>query len=651
MLNFEHERSRPQWLSLLLIPLLLLSQTATVHAEASDTLAFFQEEAKVVTASRREQPISDSPVAIDVITARDIEASGAVNLWDLLRFRMGMDVIDSRSLEGNRAIVSVRGFPQEFSRNVLVLIDGRRAYSDINGGVFWQQLAVQIQDIERIEIVRGPNAALFGTGAALGVINIITEKPEPVASAELGVLGGNRGALQTSEMVGGHAKNFAYRVSHTFREDDGARAANGSEGNDFLNQQKGNFRGIWTLSEKSTLDLSAGGSWMNEGLGPQKTNADFERNFQMLRFHRRNTEASSVEWMASRSEAKDIFKAQFDGPYDDLKSVQYHTEALHSMGRREGRLNTTYGGSVRKSAAKSATLFSSDPKKDDSFLRGFVSQMVAPLPWLTLVGAFSLEKNAGAKTRPAYQLSNLIRASREHAFRASYSVAHTVPPTALTESNVAVLPGVRLVGNPDLKPQRFTSYEAGHSGRYRSGRLQSESNLFYTTIDHVDQSVSSFSPVPVPLITTSFINVNRVIVRGVETGLTYRWNPGDSVFANYTYEHISDEKGNEGQFTRNTPKHKVNLGSIVALGRGFSASANLGYKDGYLMQSVSRRTSVTVPAYWRVDARLAYRPENFSQLQLFVAGQNLSRSNHLEAADGLIVPRTYQAGLTLGFGR
>src|SRR5579871_5461119 len=143
--------------------ILILSQVSSVMAaDASDAFEFFQEEAKVVTASRREQSISEAPVAVDVITGEEIRASGAINLWDLLRFQAGINVIDAHSPNAaNRAIVSIRGFAEEYARNLLVLIDGRKAYSADTGGTYWAQLPVQIEDIDRIEIIRGPNAALY----------------------------------------------------------------------------------------------------------------------------------------------------------------------------------------------------------------------------------------------------------------------------------------------------------------------------------------------------------------------------------------------------------------------------------------------------------------------------------------------------------
>ena len=108
-----------------LYALILLGSAAPLRAESADDIKFFEEEAQVVTASRREQSISESPVAIDVITAEEIKASGVQNIADLMRYQPGVNVIDAHPSaigSNNRAIVSIRGFAESFARNTLVLL-------------------------------------------------------------------------------------------------------------------------------------------------------------------------------------------------------------------------------------------------------------------------------------------------------------------------------------------------------------------------------------------------------------------------------------------------------------------------------------------------------------------------------------------------
>lgn len=152
----------------------------------------------------------EAPVAVEVITDEEIRTSGATNLWDLLRFHVGMDVLDGRPVDGNRAIVSVRGFPEEFVDRLQVLVDGRSVYNVYSGGVYWEQLPVQLQDIERIEIVRGPNAAL-------GVVNIITKKPSSDRFVSAYLLRSNTDLFQSGTAYESAGDRFGYHGAYLDR--------------------------------------------------------------------------------------------------------------------------------------------------------------------------------------------------------------------------------------------------------------------------------------------------------------------------------------------------------------------------------------------------------------------------------------------------
>ena len=201
----------------------LAASSALAENEAFD---FFREEAQVYTASRRSEPAIRAPVSVDIVTAAEIKAYGWQSLADILRFRAGMDVIDGRSADGNRAIVSARGFSRDFVSEMQVLIDGRSGYSPFLGGVYWKSLPVQIQDIERVEIVRGPNAALYGFNAALGVINIITRKPVSSPGGIVSARGGSR-SLASGESAEAGGRLGALRVSHAFEQILGNPTPNG----------------------------------------------------------------------------------------------------------------------------------------------------------------------------------------------------------------------------------------------------------------------------------------------------------------------------------------------------------------------------------------------------------------------------------------
>jgi iron complex outermembrane receptor protein len=634
-----------------LIVLALLAQSAApAFAEGSaDDLEFFESEAQVVTASRREQKVSEVPLAVDVITREDIEASGAVEIWDLLRFRVGMDVLDGRSIDGNRGVVSVEGFPQEFSPNLLVLVDGRSVYSARDNGVNWEQLPVQIQDIERIEIIRGPNAALYGGGAGLGVINIITRKPQGATSVTLDNRGGSLGLVQSYQGVESSLGGTSFRLSHTFQQEEGYPSATGPSSNDFLQKNVVNLRTDTKLSSGTELELFAGGSWTADGV-PGIVDADprdaFEQDFQRFRLTQRFSADSSVELTGSRNAYVSNIESTATGA-NDARSYQYDAEILHRLSWWDGRSNTTYGISYRKYQLDEPYLFATDPRPSEETYRGYLHQTVKVSDLLTIQGAFSEEDSNVEGLLPSYQAAVLLTPSEGRAFRASYSLSRTQQDLFPLYGDATPTANVRMLGNSALPAYRVTSYAAGYDGSYLQDRLHADVNLFYNKIDNFQTPV--FQSFVFPTTTLQFENYDDAIARGAELDLKYRFTRTRSVYANYTYEIVSDDAGDAGLRTRNTPANKLNFGGMTDLGRGFSASANVGYKDSYFIESLGRTESIPVPAYTRVDARLAYAPPWWKGVEVYAAGQNLLAPRHAEFADGLTVPRTWSGGASIKF--
>ncbi len=169
----------------------------------------------VVTASRYGQDPLDSPATVTVLTSEDIRLSGVIALPELLRRVVGVDVAQ---LAAGHADVSIRGFNRELNNKVLVLIDGRSTYWDFLGATLWEALPITLEEIERIEIIRGPGSAVYGANAVTGVINIITKVPgdvqETVVQIDSGTIGMSRGTVYTNGQVGEHR----YRFSAGFKQ-------------------------------------------------------------------------------------------------------------------------------------------------------------------------------------------------------------------------------------------------------------------------------------------------------------------------------------------------------------------------------------------------------------------------------------------------
>ena len=156
---------------------------------------------KVTSVSKKEQKMSQAAAAIYVITQEDIRRSGATNIPDLLRLAPGMDV---EQINANTWAISARGFNEQFSNKLLVLIDGRAVYTPLLGGVNWDTQDVPLEDIDRIEVIRGPGATVWGANAVNGVINIVTKSARDTQGGLVSGAGGSDGQAYGVARYGGH---------------------------------------------------------------------------------------------------------------------------------------------------------------------------------------------------------------------------------------------------------------------------------------------------------------------------------------------------------------------------------------------------------------------------------------------------------------
>ncbi len=156
--------------------IVLPTALAAGDAEAQDLFSMSLEQLtkiQVSSVSRHDEPLFDTPAAVFVITRDDIRRSGATSIPEVLRMVPGVEVAQ---IDANKWAVSARGFNNRFANKMLVMIDNRTVYNQLYSGVFWDQTDVLLEDVERIEVVRGPGATLWGANAVNGVINIVTRK-------------------------------------------------------------------------------------------------------------------------------------------------------------------------------------------------------------------------------------------------------------------------------------------------------------------------------------------------------------------------------------------------------------------------------------------------------------------------------------------
>ena len=611
---------------------------------------FFAEEAQATTALRHPASTDRTPLAVDVITASEIKASGAINLWDLLRFRVGMDVIEGRSSAGtDRAVVSVRGIPRDQVAELQVLVDGRSVYSPISNGVLWDRLPVQIQDIDRIEIVRGPNAALYGSNAGLGVINIITRKPSKRFAASATALGGTLNTRLGMASAEAARESWGARLSAEDRSMNGFPKADGSgPGNDWLHKQNANFRSWAETGPGTTLELLAGvartGHGKNLDGDPQAQGLD---HFQTLHLTHDFAGGSTLEARVSRNDDDSFDAPDSNGVFTHTHFWQYDAEALHSVPWNDGRLRTTYGAAWRYVASRSDTIYGPGTGAvTNRTARGFLHQEIKVTDSVSVLGGVSNETANAGGDHTDYQAAALWSPVPDQSLRVSYARANMMPSLLNRYSNLSFPVGGgfsgNLLGSTDLKPSPLTDYEAGWTGRFLDRSVSLELTGFYMYVkDHMNfDTVPANPPYVVAL---QYDNTNLVQLRGLEASAKWRFAPGSSAYANFTRETVTDQDAHS-LYINTTPKYKVNLGGDASLPHGLRASFNAGWKDAYLADSNTGTAQDVIGAFWRLDARLGWTARTW--LELFVSGQNLLAKNRREYVDGLAVPRTIFAGAT-----
>ncbi|MBU6432249.1 MAG: TonB-dependent receptor plug domain-containing protein [Nitrospirae bacterium] len=224
-------------------------------------LELIKEEESVSIASRYEQPISKAASNVYVITDEDIRQSGATDLPTVLRRIPGMEVMQMSGADFN---VSLRGDNQTVANKLLVLVDGRSIYNDVQSTVFWKAIPVTLPEIKRIEVIKGPASAIYEFNAFDGVVNIITKSPEEMKGTTLQFGGGSYGTISSAAIQASTVEKFGYRLSVGHDQNQKWRNSDALA----FRSNKYNGQTTYALSGESKLLVSGGLVDMNRYDGP-----------------------------------------------------------------------------------------------------------------------------------------------------------------------------------------------------------------------------------------------------------------------------------------------------------------------------------------------------------------------------------------------
>jgi iron complex outermembrane recepter protein len=609
---------------------------------------------QVTSVSKKEQKTSQVAAAVFVISREDIRDSGALNIPDLLRMVPGLDVAQ---IDAGKWAISARGFNGQYSNKLLVLIDGRTAYSPIFAGVFWDSQNVILDNIERIEVIRGPGAAVWGSNAVNGVINVITRDTSNTQGSYLAVGAGNAGTGPVTIQYGGKARYLGtYRVSVEGIHDNSLPTLAGLPGHDDLSLVRGGFRIDTRLSARDSLSTEGEGYRGNAGemtffpvslFPPENATLSLRDRYSGWNLFSR--------WKRTISQGSETsLQVNFDRT---TRSDSTRGNSTYSIGQNAfdidfqhhiawgARQDIVWGLGYRVSSGDIDPTFriSATPEsRRTQLFSSFAQDEIAIRPnRIHLILSARLERNdfTGFDLQPSARLA--WTPDSKNSVWGAISGADRTPARSDTDirANFEALPGpgslpilVSLFGNPNQKNEQLTAFEAGYRKMWTSG-LSLDSTAFfnrYRDLTSVEPGAMRFELNPAPahlLMPESFGNGLYGETHGIEVFAKWKaarfWtlNPGYTFFSMHLHEFAGSKDSQTAPGTEGgTPEDQAQLRSNMSLPWNLQWNAS-----GYI---VSRLTSQPIPSYTRLDTGLNWSLSESVSLSL--VGQNLLKDLHPE---------------------
>ncbi|PKO56901.1 MAG: TonB-dependent receptor, partial [Betaproteobacteria bacterium HGW-Betaproteobacteria-19] len=498
------------------------SVSAGTAAATSDDL-FFSELPIVASVSRLPQRLSDASASVTVIDRDMIKASGARDLNDIFRLVPGFQTYPNNT---DAARVTYHGLTDEdFSPRVQVLIDGRSQYSPLfRNGVNWATLPVALEDIERVEVVRGSNAVSYGSNAFLGVINIITVDPALAHGVSVGVNRGNQGVRDTTLRAGGRLGEAGdFRFTYQAKDDDGLEDQ--FDWQDSLRSRMFNLRTDFWLSQRDQLQFSIGhvearttlgrlaksGDVLTGGFAPGNPIRDFDQSdsYLQLQWYRALDDSSDFRlryaYTEDRGSEQHIERRSRRGvSWAGETNLLYELDAFGDVGTRhevEGQhafsplqaVRMVWGAGYRLDSLRSETYLRDQGTVYRRVGRVFGNLEWKPVEWFTgnLGAASEYDSLAGRNFAPrastSFHLSpeHTIRVGGSRAYRTGSIVDYRGDRQAVpfaTASGVPVPAGLfhqrEYYGDSNAEQEKITTVELGYLGEFKSLRSSLDVRFF-----------------------------------------------------------------------------------------------------------------------------------------------------------------------------
>ncbi|MBN1490845.1 MAG: TonB-dependent receptor, partial [Phycisphaerae bacterium] len=588
----------------------------------------------VVSAARRAQAVTSVPCAVSVITAEDIRLAGARSVPDALRLAAGMDVADATY---GFYSASARGFHGLVSRSLLVLVDGRQIYDTLFGGTAWTNWPIQIEDIDRIEVIRGPGGVTWGANAMNGVVNIITKDPKDQQGLTVVGGGGSRGTHKEHLGYAFADKKLRLRVSGEYEASDGFERGGSILGklrDDYKNGRMG-LHAIYEATEQDTVTFS-GGSGLLDGGAPMTPMAGIGV--------RRNSGAQASFLLGKWShEIAEDNEFELTGYVNDFRSVIGFDASEYRYQQLALQLSHTF-----KPADDHTLVWGFDSRVDlldgsnaDPFIMkrdhtrtailGLYVQdewQLAPKWTLNLGARIDYEFYGGFEPSGRAALSYAV--TDDAMLYGAVSRAFQTAPLGLRFLTIPVLNGLgRAVGHRDVDTEPLVAYEFGYRQKFFK-RLDVNVNLFW----HEYSDLTTISPVlgPPALVAMDLANRADASTYGVELEGKYAVTDRLTLLGHYTFERLNwrSEAAFHEKEVISPPKHKFMIGTRWSATDDLHLSSHLYFVDAVKSPNPAFPfVARPVPGYFRLDVRGEYEFWE-DRASVAVGVRNLLDDNHYE---------------------
>ncbi|PCJ34903.1 MAG: hypothetical protein COA75_12045 [Cellvibrionales bacterium] len=664
------------------IPLLCLS--TWLLAELSYGAVVSEEDvlgdiSMVNIASRFEQPVNRAPASVTIIDRALLDASGAQTWADVFRLVPGFQ---SYSPNGNRRGVSYHGFGGEFPNRLEVMVDGRSVYEPIFSAVVWSSLGVSFEDIDHIEIVRGPSSPSQGSNAMLGAVNIVTRAPVQDSGTALTYTSGSRSTrnatLRHNDQLGG----MFYRLSLGYQHNEGfPSVANEGPLDDGRELYQLSFRGTLTPSLQDSIDISFGLVDNTEGLGDgdhpdEYLSTNYDSNYQSVTWLRSLANGDELQIKGYRNSLRadnsvnsGLISTAFTVPpaavqsllgipdqsftvgFDRMSSERFDLELEQRFAPR-GNWQSVWGLGVRSEVVESEFLFGHDDKiREESFRLFSHNEWTLTRDWLFNFGVMLEDTAVGILVSPRLALN--YEFITNHSLRMVLGHSERGPSIAeLNAERISELGGLSydavIRSGNGLGEEKIDHAELAYIGRFPSANVELDISLFREEARDGIDAYSEDIVLPIPVFDDTIkviANTGEWETTGVELQLSYRPLSGSLLRLHYAYLDLDSDYVKRfvpvelhSDFNTSRPRHSGGLLLAYQLTPRLSASVM-----NYYQSEVDWRNGNAIDEFARVDAQLSYRFAlvGGSQVKLQAIAQNLGSDYSEYSANNVFETRFY----------